>query len=172
MEIIWQWIETNQSGIIIGLAAVILLLWLLLLIQSSRYRKLAKRLEAHESGALDMTLEEKIKELEKELERLDQEAGEEKRRLTRFIAKEKKALKKVKLIKYDAFETQGGKVSYALALLNEENSGILLNSIHSTDFSFSYAKEVIYGEVDQVLSKEEKTALEKAVLEREKLSAK
>ena len=88
------------------------------------------------------------------------------------MAKEKKAIKKVRLVKYDAFETQGGKVSYALALLNEENSGILINSIHSTDFSFSYAKEVVRGEVDQVMSKEEKLVLEKAVSEREKLFSK
>ena len=172
MENIWQWIETNQSGLLVSLSGVILLLFMLLLWQGDRYRKLEKRLRKHESGSLDKTLEEKAKELETKLEQFNQEFEEEKRRLTRFMAKEKKAIKKVRLGKYDAFETQGGKVSYALALLNEENSGILINSIHSTDFSFSYAKEVVRGEVDQVMSKEEKLVLEKAVSEREKLFSK
>ncbi|AVM68627.1 hypothetical protein C3V36_04815 [Lachnospiraceae bacterium oral taxon 500] len=172
MENIWQWVESNQSILLAVLAAGILLILFLLLWQNSRYRKLEKRIKAHESGALDKTLEQEAKELRMELERLSQECKEEKRRLTRFMAKEKKAIKKVRLIKYDAFATQGGKVSYALALLNEENSGVLINSIHSTDFSFSYAKEVVRGEVDQVMSKEEQAVLEKAVSERERLSSK
>ena len=40
------------------------------------------------------------------------------------------------------------------------------------EFCFSYAKEVVRGEVDQVTSPEEKAVLEKAVSEREKLSSK
>ena len=171
-EIIWQWLETNQNILLAAFGGVILLLMIGLLWQGSRCRKLEKRMRTYESGTLNKTLEEEAKALKAELEQLTKEVEEEKKRLTRFVAKEKKAIKKVKLVKYDAFPTQGGKVSYALALLNEDNSGVLINSIHSTDFSFSYAKEVVRGEVDQVTSPEEKAVLEKAVSEREKLSSK
>ncbi len=171
MELIWLWIESYQKEFILGMAALLFLLCLFLLLQGRKLRRMEKRMKAYESGSLNKTLEERAAELQEELQALTKEVESEKRRLTRFLAKEKKAIKKVKLIKYNAFETQGGKVSYALALLNEENSGILINSIHSTDFSFSYAKEVVRGEVDQVLSKEEKEVLEKAITERDKLSA-
>ena len=93
MENIWQWVESNQSILLAVLAAGILLILFLLLWQNSRYRKLEKRIKAHESGALDKTLEQEAKELRMELERLSQECKEEKRRLTRFMAKEKKAIR-------------------------------------------------------------------------------
>ena len=48
MENIWQWIETNQSGLLVSLSGVILLLFMLLLWQGDRYRKLEKRLRKHE----------------------------------------------------------------------------------------------------------------------------
>lgn len=163
MENIWMWIRNYHDTIIFGLtiaAAVLTLISLLLLINSFR---LSRRIKAYESGSLNKTLEDKVAELEKELQIQKNELKEEKRQRLRFASKEKKAVKKVKLIKYNAFETQGGNVSYALALLDEENNGIILNSIHSTDFSFSYAKEVKRGEVAQVMSKEERQVLSDAV---------
>ena len=35
--------------------------------------------------------------------------------------------------KYDAFDDVGGKLSFALALLDKENTGLILNAVHSRD---------------------------------------
>ena len=170
METVWLWVQAHQNILAltgnVGCVLLLLLLWL----QSKRQTKIIRKLKAYESGSLSSTLEQAITEIKEEIGEVRNEATEEKRKLARFIAKEKKAIKKFKLIKYNAFETQGGNVSYALALLNEDNNGIIINSIHSTDFSFSYAKEVVRGRVNQVLSKEEELALEKAIEESEKRS--
>lgn len=166
MENIWIWIRTNQIEIIFGLLIFCVLLLLLLFLQSRTTRKIKKILKSYESGSLNETLEEEIEVLKKECQGLKEELKEEKHKLNRFMRKEQRAIKKVKLIKYNAFETQGGNVSYALALLNEENTGVIINSIHSTDFSFSYAKEVLKGRVNQVLSKEEESVLQKAIEDR------
>lgn len=170
MEKIWPWIEANQYLLLLACSASCMLLLILTLLQIKEQKNLKKKIKAYESGSLNDTLENKLTELQQELEKVKTELNEEKRKLLRVMAKEKKALKKVKLMKYNAFETQGGNVSYALALLNEENSGVVINSIHSTDFSFSYAKEVVKGRVNQVLSKEEEQILERAMEERERLS--
>lgn len=171
MENIWLWIQANHNILALTGNIGCLLLFIVLLFQKRKQKEIVKKLKAYESGSLNSTLEQEIDNLKAEIEAIKNSATEEKRKLTRFIAKEKKAIKKCKLIKYNAFETQGGNVSYALALLNEENSGVIINSIHSTDFSFSYAKQVVHGRVNQVLSKEEETVLEKAIEEREKLSS-
>ena len=66
------------------------------------------------------------------------------------------------LVKYDAFDNMAGELSYSLALLNSDNSGFVISSMHSKEGCFSYAKEVIKGESYIALSKEEKEAIAKA----------
>ncbi len=65
--------------------------------------------------------------------------------------------------KYDAFEDVGGKLSFTLAMLDKENSGIILNAVHSRDNCFLYLKEIVKGESYVMLSQEEVEALRKAV---------
>ncbi len=70
---------------------------------------------------------------------------------------------KMGLVKYDAFDNMAGELSYSLALLNADNSGLVMTSMHSKQGCFSYAKEIIKGESYLALSKEEKEAIQKAL---------
>ena len=65
--------------------------------------------------------------------------------------------------KYDAFEDVGGKLSFTLAMLDKDNSGPILNAVHSRDNCFLYLKEIVKGESFVMLSQEEVEALRKAV---------
>ena len=65
--------------------------------------------------------------------------------------------------KYDAFDDVGGKLSFVLAMLDKDNTGIVLNAIHSRDNCFLYLKEIVKGESYVMLSEEEVEALRKAV---------
>ena len=67
------------------------------------------------------------------------------------------------MIKYDAFNQMGGKLSFALALLNEENDGVVLNSVHSPEGNFTYVKEILEGKSELELAVEEKQALDRAL---------
>ena len=70
---------------------------------------------------------------------------------------------KIGIIKYDAFNQMGGKLSFCLALLDENNNGFILNSVHSAEGCYSYTKEIINGESSISLGEEEKQALLKAM---------
>lgn len=70
---------------------------------------------------------------------------------------------KIGIIKYDAFNQMGGKLSFCLALLDESNNGFILNSVHSAEGCYSYTKEIINGESSILLGDEEKQALNKAM---------
>ena len=67
------------------------------------------------------------------------------------------------IAKYDAFDDVGGKLSFALALLDKNNTGLILNAVHSRDNCFLYLKEIVKGESYVMLSQEEVEALRKAV---------
>ena len=69
---------------------------------------------------------------------------------------------KMGLVKYDAFDSMAGELSFSLALLNDDNSGLVLTSMHSKQGCFTYAKEIIKGESYIALSSEEKEAIKKA----------
>ena len=72
-------------------------------------------------------------------------------------------LNKVAIVKYDAFKEMGGKLSFALAMLDKENNGFVMNAIQSSDGCYTYVKEIVKGESYVVLGEEEKEALRQAV---------
>ena len=70
---------------------------------------------------------------------------------------------KIGIVKYDAFPDVGGRLSFALAMLDESDSGFVLNAIHGREGCYTYIKEIVKGESYVVLGQEEKEALRQAV---------
>lgn len=80
------------------------------------------------------------------------------------VAETSGAIEKMKLIRFNPFDDVGGDQSFILVLLNKENSGLLLTSLHHRSFSRIYAKAIKNGQGDNItLSKEEKSAILKAI---------
>ncbi len=79
-----------------------------------------------------------------------------------------KCLQNVSLVRYNPFEDMGGDFSYALALLDENYDGILLNGLHARDYCHTYAKPISGLNSEYPLSKEEKKALTGAAVTQEK----
>ena len=71
---------------------------------------------------------------------------------------------KIGIVKYDALNQMGGQLSYALALLDEEDNGYIINSVHGNEGCYSYTKVIKNGRSDIELGTEERKALESAIL--------
>lgn len=74
-----------------------------------------------------------------------------------------KTYQKMGLVRYDAFRETGGQLSFSLALLDDKDNGFLINSVHSSEGCYTYAKEIIDGESYIDLGEEEQEALNKAM---------
>lgn len=74
-----------------------------------------------------------------------------------------KCIQKVGMVRYSAFKDTGSDLSFALALLDEDNNGVVLNGIYSREMSNIYAKPVEKGIATYTVSEEEKQAIAKAV---------
>ncbi|MBR3254894.1 MAG: DUF4446 family protein [Clostridia bacterium] len=72
-------------------------------------------------------------------------------------------IQKIGMVRYSAFRDTGSDLSFALALLDRENNGVILNGIYSREMSNIYAKPVKKGETTYTLIDEEKQALKKAM---------
>lgn len=74
----------------------------------------------------------------------------------------KSCLQKYSIVRYTAFEDVGSDLSFAIALLDGKDDGLILNGIYSREGSSVYAKSVHNGESKYNLSEEEQKALERA----------
>ena len=107
------------------------------------------------------------------IQRLDQvdsllESNEENDSNIKVLSKNmQRTYQKMGLIKYDAFHEMGGDLSFALTMLDENNTGWILNAMHSREGCYTYIKEVIKGESYIELSEEERDCLEKAIYQEE-----
>lgn len=71
-------------------------------------------------------------------------------------------IQKIGVVRYNAFQDVGSNLSFAIAFLDRNNNGIVLNGVYARDTSSIYAKTVVDGESEYELSEEEKQAIEKA----------
>ena len=99
----------------------------------------------------------------RELERVAERGENHQYDIGELKKKYSSTLNKYGIVKYDAFDDVGGKMSFALAMLDSENTGFILDAIHSRDNCFLYLKEIVKGESYIMLSNEEIEALNRAV---------
>lgn len=69
---------------------------------------------------------------------------------------------KIGVIRYNAIENVGADLSFAIAILDSNDNGVVLNGIYSRNGSYTYAKPIIAGESSYTLSEEERQAIRKA----------
>ena len=149
--------------ILIGFAAAILLLLILIIVSMVRISKLNKRLARFMKGKDAQSLEKEIVGLYEDNKSLKNMVDNNKRDIRQLYKQLAKAFQKVGIVKYDAYQQMGGLLSFSLALLDEDNNGLIINSVHSTGGCYTYTKEIHRGECDIELSNEEKVALEQAM---------
>ena len=74
-----------------------------------------------------------------------------------------KCIQKVGIVRYSAFKDTGSDLSFAVAMLDENNDGVVFNGIYSREMSNIYAKPVKKGVSEYTLSEEEKEAIRRAI---------
>lgn len=74
-----------------------------------------------------------------------------------------KCIQKIGVVRYSAFKDTGSDLSFAVALLDENNDGVVFNGIYSREMSNIYAKPVNKGNSNYTLSEQEIEAIEKAM---------
>lgn len=73
-----------------------------------------------------------------------------------------RALTRLGLVRYDAFDDVGGELSFSAALLDEHDDGLVITAINGRSEGRTYAKLVSGGAAASTLSDEERAAIEAA----------
>ena len=140
------------------LAVLIIILTVLLIIQMVKANKLKKRLDNFLLGKEGASLEQDIIELFEDNKFLKNSSEKNEKDIRAIFKRLESVYQKMGLVRYDAFNQMGGQLSYSLALLDENDNGFIINSIHSTEGCYSYSKEIRNGD-NISLSAEEEEAL-------------
>ena len=149
--------------VILGMAVVMAVMLVFLIINSVKIKKMKLTYTSFMSGKDGKSLEEVILKRFKEVDDLKKEDAAKKVQLDDINESLRFAFSKMGMVKYDAFNEMGGKLSFALALLDNRNNGFLINAMHSREGCYTYVKEIINGESYINLGEEEKKALNKAI---------
>lgn len=146
--------------------ALLIALIILVIIEIYNNKKLKARYEVFMGSGKkykkDVNMEKLLIECVTKAESIDEKYG----KLLEIVQDMEKNMQyccqKVGIVRYNPFEEMGGNLCFAVAILDAENTGIVINGIHSRTGTFTYAKPVELGVSTYILSKEEQEAIDKA----------
>ena len=159
-------LEALQAGtgiILLLVIGLVVILTVITVSMSLRLTRLNKRYQAMMKGQDGLSLEKSFHNRFRKMEKIGNQTEENEKEIRTLKAQLGRTLTHYGIVKYDAFDDVGGKMSFALAMLDSENSGFILDTIHSKDNCFLYLKEIVKGESYIMLSNEEVEALKMAV---------
>lgn len=159
MNSIINFLKTNFY--LIALIILVLLAWNVFL--QLRMERTRKRIKIFFQGKRSKDLEEVIAE---QLKRMKNMEGNIKK-LFKWAEELQKianiSIQKVGVVRYNPFKDTGGDQSFVIALLDNNNNGLVLSSLYSREGTRIYTKPIKNGVSSYHLSKEEEEAIQKAM---------
>jgi hypothetical protein len=151
----------SLAVIVLALAVVGLGVWLAVLQRSeSRLRSRLRRiLSDNGDTGLDEILAGQATRIEQLSGRLDALNALERE----LEAAARRALQKVGVVRFNPFQDSGGDQSFAIALLDQGGSGVVVSSLHGRAEMRIFAKQVTNGRSTHSLSDEEQQAIREAL---------
>jgi len=140
-----------------------IILFVLLIGVNLKYSRLKRNYSMFMRGKDGKTLEESMRDRFSEVDTILKVTKQNRMDIREINKKIEKSYQKSGIVKYDAFNEMGGKLSFAIAMLDSKNSGWIINAMHSREGCYTYVKEIVKGESYVELAEEEAEALDKAI---------
>ena len=163
MEEIIKIINEFAPYIIICLTAFVILLLILVVVLFRSLSKVESKYRKVTRGVNNKNLEEIVVEYLNKVEESKKISEDIKSLYGDMDSRIKECIQKVSVIRYKAFEDVGSDLSFSVAMLDENNDGILLTGIFGRNESTTYAKPIEKGISRYDLSEEEEEALNNAI---------
>ena len=163
MQEVSKFVLNNLMFIVAGLGVLMIIMYVVILNLYLDLRRMKKRykkmMTGVESGNLERMLIGHIDEVHRVVEK-NTELEVENQKMGNLL---QQALTRVGMVRYRAFEDMGGDLSYAVAMLDAHNNGVILSSVFGREGSQAYAKPIENGGSSYVLTEEEQQALREAM---------
>ena len=147
----------------IGVVAFALIAIILAIVAICKAASMRKKYEVMMQGSDGKNIEKMVKEYTDDIKGLKKLSKKNQEAIVDIYEKMQITFQKVGVNKYDAFHEMGGKLSFALCMLDKKDNGYLVNVMHSNDGCFAYIKEIVNGQSYIELGAEEEKALKQAL---------
>lgn len=158
-----NYLPFDPAVLIIGFSVLSLVLLIVVIICIVKMNKLYRRYDIFMRGKDAETLEDTIIEILDEIREMHARDRVNKDTMKLLSKQVKASFQKFGFVKYNAFKGMGGNLSFVLAMLNDSNTGFILDAVHSREGCYLYPKEVEEGATEVLLGSEEQEALEQAL---------
>ena len=156
-------LNIDIAYIIIALLIIIIIMMVMIIMQNKKIKNIKEQISKFMKGKSASSLEDEIVALFEDNKIIKIETDKNRKNINDLYNRLAFCFQKIGIVKYDAFNQMGGQLSYSLALLDEDNNGFILNSVHSSDGNYTYSKEIKNGLCNLELGDEEQQALEEAM---------
>ena len=153
----------NIDILILVMLLFILVLIIMVLIQSSKMSKLTQIYKKYMTGANGKSLADRFEDSFGKMDDIRGDITEHEARIVRLESSKANGFSKFAYKKYDAFRDIAGKLSFTMCMLDNDDDGFILTSVHNAEGCYTYFKPVKGGKPVDQLSSEEKSVLEEAV---------
>lgn len=153
----------DPGFLVIAMMGIMIFVLLYMVRVSMKLTRFLKRYKIFMRGKDAVSLEMAFAQRFADVDRIEEITKMHTNEIRRIKEIQGRTANKIGIVKYDAFPDVGGRLSFALAMLDESDSGFVLNAIHGREGCYTYVKEIVKGESYVVLGQEEKEALRQAV---------
>ena len=151
----------EQEGVILPLLSLNVILAILVIINIIYTIMMKKKyLDFMKKLGNGKNLDEMLKKYLDDVREIKKDNSEIKAYYTKLDNDIDTCIQKIGLVRYNAFKDVGSDLSFAIAMLDRNDNGVILNGLYGSESSNIYAKPVKNGISKYQLSEEEKTALE------------
>ena len=154
----------EKMGIDVGIVVIFLILliiglFIMVMRLHIRMDRLTKKYRMFMRGSDGQTLEREFQRKFAQMDKMSETDENHASLISELKTVQDVTMNKYGIVKYDAFDDVGGKLSFAFAMLDKNDTGVVLNAVHSRENCFLYIKEIVKGESYIMLSDEEIEAL-------------
>ncbi|PZD96619.1 DUF4446 domain-containing protein [Paenibacillus sambharensis] len=149
--------------LVLGLSAVVLILVIWNLAVGRRLKRLRRDYRAMMAETGVDNLEQLLADLQSRVTQGEHKLAEHENELVKLYNGLRLKKGNVGIHRYNAFSTQGSDMSFSIAIINDEQDGIVLSGLHTREETYVYAKPLVNGESPYPLTPEEKQAINQAV---------
>ena len=162
MDSIIEFLKTDNFLVLITIVVSLLIIGFIIMIAklfsiNKKYKTFLNKLGNGEN------IEEDLENYMYRVERVEKQNMEIRNLVDSIDKNLESCIQKIGIVRYNAFKDTGSDLSFALAMLDENNNGVVLNGIYSREMSNIYAKPVQNGKSNHTISEEEKEAIQKAM---------
>ena len=153
----------NAEYIILGMLGITIIAIILSIVILFKLKVLNRKYNLFMNGKDAESLEPLLLKRFEEVDTLKLENNKNMKEIEEIFNRLQFVYQKVGIVKYDAFNEMGGKLSFSLVMLDNRNNGHIINSMHSREGCYTYIKEIINGQSYIELGDEERKALNQAL---------